>query len=83
VDAETLLKVFRADFYAQALDKIRFNPKETENQLLKMGEELLKLYIQKFPPDNLKEVEIRFEVPLANPKTGRSWIFPCWGLWTR
>lgn len=69
-DAETLLKVFRADFYAQALDKIQFGPKETEKELLNMGEQLLKLYIQSFTSDHLKEVEMRFEVPLANPKTG-------------
>lgn len=80
VDAKTLLKVFRADFYAQALDKLRFNPRETQNQLLKMGQELLLLYTQSFPPDNLKEVEMRFEVPLANLKTGEVLDVPLLGF---
>jgi len=80
VDAKILLKVFRADFYAQALDEIRFNPKETEKGAIKMGEELLKLYAENFPPDHFKEVEMRFEVPLANPKTGEVLDVPLLGF---
>jgi len=80
VDDETLLKVFTADFYAQALDKIQFGPKETEEGLLNMGEQLLKLYTQSFPPDNLKEAEMRFEVPLANPRTGEVLDLPLLGF---
>ena len=67
---EKLCKIFEADWYAQCLDtKILYNPGEEETHFNFMGREILRLYFAS-PETEIKDSEVSFAVPLADPITG-------------
>lgn len=63
-------RIFDADWYAQRLDtKILYDSRETEASLHALAKELLRLYLAR-PESQVKDAEVHFTVPLANPANG-------------
>lgn len=77
---EKVQKIFQADWYAQRTDsEIRYKDKETEEQLITKGNELLSLYYSVPLVNGVRATEYAFEVPIVNLKTDEILTLPLKG----
>lgn len=73
---DEILRVFEADWTAQVLGQ---PPIEEEGQLLVKGKELLARYYHE-APEEIRESELHFQLPLVNPTTGEVLDLPLRGV---
>lgn len=69
-EAETVLQVFDADWYAQNTEPLVFAGKESKGSLAEKGRAMLSLYLEAPSAGTPVAVEQYFEVDLTDPETG-------------
>jgi putative RecB family exonuclease len=69
-EADAVISVFDADWYAQNLDPLIFGEKDSKESLAEKGRALLKLYVEQSSTGRPEAVEAPFEVEVADPTTG-------------
>jgi CRISPR/Cas system-associated exonuclease Cas4 (RecB family) len=66
---EEVLRIFRADWTAAQEERIRFKKAEKEN-LPRIGERLIELYIEHMGKMHIRATEMPFEVRIIDPRDG-------------
>jgi putative RecB family exonuclease len=69
-EAEAVLKVFDADWYAQNTEPLVFSEKESKDSLAEKGRAMLQLYVESTNGVKPVAIEQWFELDLADPETG-------------
>lgn len=80
-DVESVLRMFRIDWHSQlATAEYDFEEKSPEDMKL-LGEALVRLYVERFASESPPAAaELRFEVPLVDPRTGLPLPLPLVGF---
>lgn len=65
-----IISIFKADWYAQNCDSIRFKKGDSHESLAEMGEKLILKYFEELPPVLPRDIEVGFQIPFVNPETG-------------
>lgn len=70
VSADEVIKIFKADWYAQNFETIKFKAKDSQESLAELGQAMILKYLENLPPKRPVEIEMEFEIPLVNFTTG-------------
>lgn len=79
-ELSTLLKYFDTDWYVQKLDNVRFGSEGEEGELVRKGQDMLKLYYEVADAARIKSAETPFQVPIVNVSTGETLDVPLEGV---
>jgi len=80
LDSTAIRKTFLDSWNEKAgLQKILYRDGETRDDCIAQGVQLLDLYLQEPPPENIVSIEQRMLVPLYNSQ-GSIWSDRCWRL---
>lgn len=79
-DLSELLKYFQTDWYVQKLDNVRFGAEGEEAELVRKGQEMLRLYYEVADAAKIKSAETPFQVPIVNVSTGEVLDIPLEGV---
>jgi putative RecB family exonuclease len=79
-DLTKLLKYFDTDWYVQKLDNVRFGAEGEEAELVRKGQEMLRLYYEVADATSIKSAETPFQVPIVNVSTGEVLDVPLEGV---
>lgn len=80
MDEAKAIDIFEADWYAMAIDEIRYKNGETEKVLLEKGRNMIAVYLESRGDNSIRAVEMPFEVPLADVETGETLPIPLKGV---
>jgi len=83
VNEEDLIRTFQADWYARTMDPrpmVIYKGFETKDVLLKKGKILLSLYAEQYNSRKPNGVELKFEVPIVDTRTGETLDLPLFGF---
>jgi putative RecB family exonuclease len=70
VSLESVWDIFEADWYAQSMHPIRYAKEETEEDVLNVGKNLLSVYFEHAPRNDVIKTQFAFNVPLVDFQTG-------------
>jgi len=70
VSLESVWDIFEADWYAQSLEPILYKNEETENEVLNLGRNLISVYFNHAPRNEVVHTELPFQLPVTNIETG-------------